>query len=99
MDAFSTQIIRKKHGVDWNEEYIVGMVYHNEGINTSRVLNIAGLQKVMSSATAHKYLMSAIKKKLLLQKQDKEDRRGVQLVVSASGERFLKEIKDAYVRK
>lgn len=99
MNAFDTQVIRKKHGVDWNEEYIIAMVHHSEDMNTSRVLNIARIQKVMSTATAHKYLMSAIKKKFLLKKQDKEDRRGVHIVVSASGERFLEEIKNAYVRK
>ena len=99
MNAFDTQIVRKKHGVNWNEEYIIAMVHHNEDMNTTRVLNIARLQKVMSPATAHKYLISSIKKKLLLQKQDKEDKRGVHIVVSASGERFLQEIKDAYVRK
>ena len=99
MNAFDTQVVRKKHNVSWNEEYIIAMVHHNEGISTMRVLNIARLQKVMSPATAHKYLTQSIKKKLLLQKPDKEDKRGVHLILSANGERFLKEIKDAYVRK
>jgi DNA-binding MarR family transcriptional regulator len=99
VNAFDTQIVRKKHNVSWNEEYIIAMVHHNDAISTMRVLNIAKLQKVMSPATAHKYLSQAVKKKLLLQKQDKEDKREIHLVLSASGERFLKEIKDAYVRK
>jgi predicted transcriptional regulator len=99
VNAFDTQIVRKKHNVSWNEEYIVAMVHHNEGINTTRVLNIANLQKVMSPATAHKYLSQAVTKKLLSHKQDKEDMRSVTLSLTAKGERFLQEIKDAYVRK
>lgn len=99
MNAFDTQLVRKKHNVSWNEEYIIAMVHHNEGINTMRVLNIAKLQKVMSPATAHKYLSQAIAKKLLSHKQDKEDLRGMTVSVTAKGKHFLEEIKNAYIRK
>ena len=99
MNAFDTQIVRKKHNVSWNEEYIIAMVHRNEGISTMRVLNIAKLQKVMSPATAHKYLSQAVAKKLLNHKQDKEDMRSMNLSLTAKGERFLEEIKNAYVRK
>ena len=99
MNAFDTQIVRKKHNVSWNEEYIVAMVHHNDGISTMRVLNIAKLQKVMSPATAHKYLTQAVAKKLLSHKQDKEDLRSMTLSLTAKGKHFLQEIKDAYVRK
>lgn len=99
MNAFTTQIVRKKHDVSWNEEYIIAMVQNNEGISTMRVLNIAKLQKVMSPATAHKYLTQAVDKKLLNHKQNKEDMRTMTLSLTAKGERFLEEIKDAYVKK
>lgn len=99
MNAFDTQIVRKKHNVSWNEEYIIAMVAHNDGISTMRVLNIAKLQKVMSPATAHKYLTQAVTKKLLNHKQDKEDLRSMTLALTAKGKHFLQEIKDAYVRK
>lgn len=99
MNAYETQIVRKKHNVSWNEEYIVAMVHHNEGISTMRVLNIASLQKVMSPATTHKYLSQAVTKKLLNHKQNEEDMRSMTLSLTAKGERFLKEIKDAHVRK
>jgi len=99
MNAFDTQIVRKKHGVSWNEEYIIAMVGHNEGISTMRILNIAKLQKVMSPATAHKYLSQAIAKKLLNHKQDKEDMRSMSVFVTAKGKHFLEEIKSAYNRK
>lgn len=99
MNAFDTQIVRKKHNVSWNEEYIVAMVSHNEGISTMRVLNIAKLQKVMSPATAHKYLSQAVAKKLLNHKQDKEDLRSMTLTVTAKGKQFLQEIKHAYDKK
>lgn len=96
MNAFATQTIRKKHGVNWNEEYIIAMVANNEGISTTDVLKASSMYKLMSPATAHKYLMQVVKKKLLVQKQDKEDRRGVGLFTSAKGKHFLEEIKDAY---
>ena len=99
MNAFDTQIIRKKHNVSWNEEYIIAMVANNEGITTMRVLKIAGLQKVMSSATAHKYLKQAVDKKFLSHKQDKEDLRSMMLAVTAKGKHFLEEIRSAYNRK
>ena len=99
MNAFDTQTVRKKHNVTWNEEYIIAMVHHNEGISTMRILNIAKLQKLMSPATAHKYLSQAIDKNFLKHKQDKEDLRSKTVVLTAKGEKFLQEIKDAYVRK
>lgn len=99
MNAFDTQIVRKKHGVSWNEEYIIAMVANNEGITTMRVLKIAGLQKVMSSATAHKYLKQAVDKKFLSHKQDKEDMRSMTLTLTAKGRHFLEEIRNAYNRK
>ena len=99
MNAFDTQIVRKKHNVSWNEEYIIAMVANDEGINTMRVLKIAGLQKVMSPATAHKYLMKAVDKKMLSNKQDKEDLRSMTLTITAKGRHFLEEIRNAYNRK
>jgi DNA-binding MarR family transcriptional regulator len=98
MNAFDTQIVRKKHNISWNEEYIIAMVGNNEGISTMRILNIAKLQKVMSPATAHKYLSKTIAKKFLNHKQDKEDMRSMSVFVTAKGKQFLKEISDAYNR-
>ena len=99
MNAFDTQIVRKKHNVSWNEEYIIAMIANDEGINTMRVLKIAGLQKVMSQATAHKYLMKVVDKKLVSNKQDKEDLRSMTLTITAKGRHFLEEIRNAYNRK
>lgn len=98
MNAYDTQIVRKKHNVSWNEEYIIAMVHHNVGINTMRILEIAGMQKVMSPATAHKYLSQAIVKKFINHKQDKEDLRGKTVFTTAKGKHFLQEIKDVYNR-
>jgi DNA-binding MarR family transcriptional regulator len=98
VNAFDTQIVRKKHNVSWNEEYIIAMVHHNVGINTMRILEIAGMQKVMSPATAHKYLSQAIAKKFLKHKHDKEDLRGKTVLTTAKGKHFLEEIKNAYNR-
>ena len=99
MNAFDTHIVRKKHNISWNEEYIIAMVANDEGLNTMRILRIAGMQKVMSPATAHKYLSQAIAKKFLNHKQDKEDLRSMSVFVTAKGKHFLQEIKDAYARK
>jgi DNA-binding MarR family transcriptional regulator len=53
----------------------------------------------MSPATAHKYLKSAVRRKLVLQKRNKEDARGVEFTVATKGNEFLEEIKHAHVRK
>lgn len=99
MNAFDTQIVRKKHGISWDEEYIIALVNHNPGINTMEILKLVGMQKLMSPATAHKYLTQTITKKFLKHKQDKDDLRGKSVFVTPKGEKFLQEIKDAYVRK
>lgn len=99
MNAFDTQIVRKKHNVSWDEEYIIALVNHNPGINTMEILKLVGKQKLMSHATAHKYLSQAIDKNFLKHKQDKEDLRSKAVFVTAKGDKFLQEIKDAYVRK
>lgn len=98
MNAFDTQNIRKKHDLSWDEEYIIALVNHNPGINTMQILKQVSAQKLMSPATAHKYLSQVIAKKFLKHKQDKEDLRGKSVLVTAKGEQFLKEIKDAYRR-
>ena len=99
MNAYDTQAVRKRHRIGWQEEYILGMVNAEAPLGTMAVLKIAEAQTVMSPATTHKYLHKLIAKKFVLEKQDKIDRRGVDLLVSAKGETLLKEIKDAYVGK
>ena len=99
MNAYDTQSIRKRHRIGWQEEYILGMVNAEAPLGTMAVLKIAEAQAVMSPATTHKYLHKLIAKKFVLEKQDRIDRRGVDLTVSAKGEGLLQEIKDGYVRK
>jgi len=99
MNAYDTQAIRKHYRIGWQEEYILGMVNAESPLGTMAVLKIAEAQAVMSPATTHKYLHKLIAKKFVLEKQDKMDRRGVDLLISAKGEGLLKELGDAYVRK
>jgi hypothetical protein len=68
-------------------------------MNTTRVLEMADRQKIMSPATAHKYLKAAVAKKLLLQRWDKKDKRNTEFTVGARGTKLLEELKHAYVRK
>ena len=99
MNAFTTQHVRDKYGVTWQEEYILGMVNALTSMNTTRVLDMCNKQSLMSPATAHKYLKSNVYRKMLVQKRSKEDKRETEFVVSAKGTQFLEEIKHGYVRK
>ena len=96
-NAYDTQAVRKRHKLSWQEEYVLGMVNAEAPLGTMAVLKIAEAQTVMSPATTHKYLHKLIAKKFVLEKQDRDDRRGVDLFVGAKGELFLKEIEDAHV--
>ena len=95
MNAYDTHEVRKQHRIGWQEEYILGMVNAEAPLGTMAVLKIAEAQAVMSPATTHKYLHKLIAKKFVSEKNDKEDRRGVVLSVSAKGDKFLEEIKHA----
>jgi len=94
VNAFETNSIREKYRLSWDEEYIIGMVNNFGNINTMSILDEA--DKVMSPATAHKWLTSAHKKKLLLRKRT-EDKRSSVFYVSEKGKKILREIGDAYV--
>jgi len=99
MNAFTTQHIRDKYHIEWQEEYILGMINQIGSMSTTRVLNLCAKQSLMSPATAHKYLKNAVTRKLLLQKRNKEDARGVEFTVATKGDQFLEEIKHANVGK
>jgi hypothetical protein len=99
MNTFETNPVRDKYGITVYEEYIVGMVNKLGSMNTTRILGMANKQKIMSPATAHKYLKLAITKKLLLQRREKEDGRNMELTVASRGTKLLEELKHAYVRK
>lgn len=99
MNAFESQHIRNKHNIDWLTEYIIGMIGKLGGMNTTRVLDMCDRHKIMSSATAHKYLKLGVERKLLNQKWSKEDKRETEFTLTAKGEKFLEELKDGNVRK
>lgn len=96
MNAYATQVIRRRNRICWQEEYILGLVQQESPIGTTGVLKIALERGVMSTATTHKYLKKLVDKKLLTEKVDARDRRGWVLTVSIKGGLVLKEIKDAY---
>lgn len=63
MNAYLTQPVRKKHGIDWQEEYILGLVHHAQPVRVSAVLGVSN--EIMVQATSHKYLTQLINKGLL----------------------------------
>jgi hypothetical protein len=99
MNTFETNPIRDRYGITVYEEYLVGMINKLGSMNTTRVLVMSNRQKIMSPATAHKYLKLAITKKLILQRREKEDGRNMELTVGSRGTKLLEELKHAYVRK
>lgn len=89
MNIYLTQPVRKKHGLDWEEEYILGMVSHMQTLKVMEILSISS--EVMTHATTHKYLTQLVDKGLL--KHDiGVDRRIKMLKLTAKGEKILKEI-------
>jgi DNA-binding MarR family transcriptional regulator len=92
MNMFQTQRIRDLHKVEWQEEYIVGMISQIGPMNAMRILNLCTKQKIMSPATAHKYLKAASQKKLLTRKVSPVDKREVEYFASAKGSKFLDDV-------
>ena len=89
MNAYLTQPVRKKHGIDWQEEYILGMVSHMKTTKVMEVLSVSN--EIMTNATTHKYLTQLIDKGLL--KHDiGMDKRIKMLKLTAKGEKAIKEI-------
>lgn len=99
MNLFNTQPVRAKYGISPSEEYIVGMISSLGSMSTTGVLETAERQKIMSPATAHKYLKAAVAKKLLLQRWSKEDKRNTEFIIGARGEKLMEELKHVYVGK
>lgn len=99
MNAFESQHIRNKYNINWLSEYIVGMIGNLGAMNTTRVLAMCERHKIMSSATAHKYLKLGVDQKLLVQKWGKTDKRECEFTLTAKGEKFLEELKHGTIRK
>jgi len=99
MNAFESQHIRNKYNINWLSEYIIGMIGNLGAMNTTRVLAMCERHKIMSSATAHKYLKLGVDQKLLVQKWGKTDKRECEFTVTAKGEKFLEELKHGTIRK
>jgi hypothetical protein len=91
-NAYTTQSIRDRYGLCWNEEYILGMLFNRGEIKTADVLNTANENRVMSPATTHKYLINLTKRKFVNKKRDKSDSRICYLTPSVNAVHFLEEI-------
>ena len=91
-NAYTTQSIRDRYGLCWNEEYILGMLVSRGDIKTADVLNTANENRVMSPATTHKYLVNLTKRKFVNKKRDKADSRIFNLTPSGNALHFLEEI-------
>ena len=95
MNAFKTQTIRAKHKLTMQEEYVLGIINELEPISTTRILNLAEKQDVMSPATTHKYLKNLERKKLI-HKIKAEDRRMHEMATTGKGLIVLEELRNAY---
>ena len=95
MNAFKTQTIRAKHKLTMQEEYVLGIINELEPISTTRILNLAEKQDVMSPATTHKYLKNLERKKLI-HKIKAEDRRMHEMATTGKGLVILEELRNAY---
>ena len=89
MNAYLTQPLRKKHGIDWQEEYILGLVDYEGSVRVCGILDKSN--EVMTQATTHKYLTQLIDKKLLEHKVV-DDRRVKIVTLTKKGINILKEI-------
>lgn len=91
MNAYLTQRVRDKHGIDWNEEYLLGLVNH---LNTVKVMNILAVAfEVMTHATTHKYLSQLIEKGYLMHTVG-DDKRVKVVTLTKKGEKLIKELAD-----
>lgn len=97
MNTFKTQAVRHKHHIIMQEEYILGMVSALQPISTTRILNLAEKQDVMSPATTHKYLKQLQRKKFVHTVKG-EDSRVREFAPTGKGLVLLEELKHAYVR-
>ena len=88
-NIFITQKVRHKHGVSWEEEYILGLIAHSQRLNVSEV--IAASNQVMTQATAHKYLTQLVDKQLIKHNIG-DDKRIKVLTLTPKGEKIIKEL-------
>lgn len=95
MNTFKTQTIRAKHKLTMQEEYVLGIINELEPISTTRILNLAEKQNVMSPATTHKYLKQLQRKKFV-QVIKAEDRRMHEMATTGKGLIVLEELRNAY---
>jgi predicted transcriptional regulator len=89
MNAYLTQPVRIKHGIEWQEEFILGLVSHKRTIRVTEILGASS--EVMTNATSHKYLTQLLEKDLV--KHDlKKDKRIKMVVLTKLGEKVIKEL-------
>jgi len=96
MSLYLTQPLRKKHGIVWQEEYVLWLLDHEGCLLTNKLLDKALEYGVMSMATAHKYLTIMVDRKYIEQKRDKDDKRNVYVNLTDKGVNFLKEIRGVW---
>ena len=89
MNIYMTQPVRKKHGVSWEEEYILGLVNHGDVVRVTTVLDVSN--EVMTQATTHKYLTQLVDKQLIKHNIG-DDKRIKVLTLTPKGEKIIKEL-------
>ena len=89
-----TQPVRKKHGICWEEEYILGLIDHTDKVRVTTILGIAN--EVMTNATAHKYLTQLVTKKYVKHVVG-DDKRIKMVELTRAGIRYLDDLSDVSV--
>jgi len=89
MNAYLTQPVRIKHGIEWQEEFILGLVSHRKMARVTDVLGASS--EIMTHATSHKYLTQLLDKSLV-EHDIKGDKRIKMVVLTKKGEKVIKEL-------
>lgn len=89
MNAYLTQPVRKKHGIDWQEEYILGLLGHKRMMRVTEVLGAS--IEVMTNATTHKYLTQLLNKDFVAHHIG-SDKRIKEVKLTKKGEKVIKEL-------
>ena len=93
INIYATQGLRGEHGIDWAEEYILGLVASQPDLSTTAAMAVA--KEAMSPNTAFKHITNLVQKGYLEQ-HNIPDNRYKPLRVATKGRDYLTEMRKLY---
>lgn len=93
INIYATQGLRVEHGIDWAEEYILGLVAATADLSTTAAMVVA--REAMSPNTAFKHITNLVQKGYLEQGSI-PDNRYKPLSLSKKGEDYLNKLRYFY---